>query len=666
MLKSHLPKILLFSVAFAAAALGACLLVPAKYEGFVQILIDQKALVQTQAVSPIDQSVSDLIDFTRSRSITTQVQQLTSFQVLSDAGDAAARELNVPADRLDEFQAVNMRDNISVDAEIGSDIMTLRVHMTDPRYAQAFAGQAYQAFQKQNDRNTRELAGRAITFLEAQMEKANKTLHGFDVRTRQIREKFNAPDMGQQIGAEINLLAKLRDTRDQARIELNAAGGRVQRLRAELAGMPREIEASRTDAFNINQQQLEQQVSIAKAELAKLEARYHPEHPSVREAKELVNKLEAEVENHKKRLDASRTMAPNPNRQALAGQLAEARGLHSAGQQRVAQAEREYERANAGLKVFPAAQMEIEDLSRQKLSMEKLVMTYNERLETLRLAQQGRIAPTRLVTPATVLPNPVSPKTGINTLIGAIAGLIVGFVVALRSESRNLPIRSLGQLNAISFEPVYRVIPELKSPFRGLAKTPPEAYETLLVNCLRSDKRPYRVAIVGVARESGASTTALNYAIGAQRRGLRSVLVTTDPRTSIRKALGSSFPEAGGKSRVEGAFDVLNYAGKMLVSGDHGRTALDAGVVSAEADLTVFDLEPTLESADYAILSQLVDEVILLVRSDRVKTVDFLTAQQALRDAGCPHVVVVFSRTSLAVVETDRLTFHEEIRALPT
>jgi hypothetical protein len=104
----------------------------------------------------------------------------------------------------------------------------------------------------------------------------------------------------------------------------------------------------------------------------------------------------------------------------------------------------------------------------------------------------------------------------------------------------------------------------------------------------------------------------------------------------------------------------------MLVSGDQGKTRLADNITATETDVTIFDVEPSLRSADYVILGQHVDEVILLVRSDKVKTVEYLTAQQALTDAGCPRVTVVFARTPAAAVVTDQVAFADEVRALPS
>ena len=81
--------------------------------------------------------------------------------------------------------------------------------------------------------------------------------------------------------------------------------------------------------------------------------------------------------------------------------------------------------------------------------------------------------------------------------------------------------------------------------------------------------------------------------------------------------------------------------------------------------MTVFDFEATTESADYAFTASQLDEVVLLVRANRVNSVDFLAVHQALKASGCPVITIVLARGT----ENDALADApdpEEMRALPS
>jgi hypothetical protein len=185
-----------------------------------------------------------------------------------------------------------------------------------------------------------------------------------------------------------------------------------------------------------------------------------------------------------------------------------------------------------------------------------------------------------------------------------------------------------------------------------LNNAPPEAFESLLLNYLRSDKRPYRVAVVGLNKDSGASITALNMAVAGERHGSKVLYVQCDAKGALSR-VGHKDLQAGQEVKVSTHIKATAATSVLDVSGRHSGMA--NGIASKEADLTVIDLEPTTRSAEYAFVAPLMDEVILLVRAGRARSVEFLQAQQALRDAGCPKITVVFTRSSDFSVVVDAI-----------
>ncbi len=227
---------------------------------------------------------------------------------------------------------------------------------------------------------------------------------------------------------------------------------------------------------------------------------------------------------------------------------------------------------------------------------------------------------------------------------------VFGVLSMLATEAKRQPVRFLAQLNALALRPVYRLVPELRQPYRGLAKAPAEAFDSLLANYLRSQNRPYRVAVVGIVKDSGASTAAINLAIAGARHGARVLMVQCDPRGGISRMTGKVAPADGEVIEISPLIKGTTAESVLTLIGDRN-PELASSIRQNEADLTIVDLEPTTRSAEYAFLAPHVDEVILLVRAGRSKSVEFLQAQQALKEAGCPVITVAFTRSSdLAVV----------------
>lgn len=659
MIKSYWMRLALFVGAGALLALAVSMALPKKYEAVLQILIDQKIMSMQPASSPAEGTVIDLLDASRGRSITTQVEQLISFKVLGDAADSVARARGIQLTEDSELHPVNLQNAILVGAEATSDLITLRVRMSEAKLAEEVANGIFTGFRDLNERNAAQLGNSATASLQNQYDRLTDELQKADQRLRVLRESSNTPNVDVRVQSESNNLSRLKELRDQAEIEYISAQNRVQQLEAESRKMSERVYASNTETVNPTVQRLEQEILMLRAQRDGLLDRYQPDHERVQAVESQIRSLRNDLIAQERQIKNSTSTQANPNLLQLTGELAQARAVLKAMQGRVSAANSEVATLEGQLKELPKVQMETQELLRQQIVLERNRADVQSKLAILEAAQRGRTAPVQLVTPPTALPNPVSPKPVINILFGMFAGLIFGVLSMLATEGKRQPVRSLAQLNALAFQPVYRIIPELRQAFRGVGKAPAESYETLLVNFRRSEKRPYRVGVVGITKDSGSSTTALNMALAADRHGYSSVVVESDPRHPIRRMVSRS---SGGQTTgdMTKVSDHVNLLSPEVLNA----ASVPAEVQKLERELTVFDFEPTTVSAEYAFAASNLDEIIVLVRAGRVSSVDFLRAQQALADSGCPVVTIVFSRTSDLEVIPDAVEARETPKAL--
>lgn len=654
MIKSYWLRLFLFALGGAVVALAASMVVKKKYEALVEIMIDQKPMTQSFAQSNAEQSVSDMLDFVRPRSLTTQVQQLTSFGIIREAARRVAQQRNLPDPMEDQNSVLyppTLMDSLSVSADATSDIIGLRVRLPDPDLAQSVAREIYLAFVDQNSTNTRELAGRAIDFLKDQYTDIDKQIKAIDAEQVKVKTEIGSPDIQTSVQAEIANLNDLRRQRDGAMLDLVTARQKVMEMERVYETLPKNQDFGTSKSPNPLYQNIQSQIYQAETDKEALLKRYTEERDEVRAVQAKIDGLKNTLVAMKGQeyIVGQSSSGVSGQKQTLQSSIAEQKGLLNGFEKRYQEASKLVDDREAFLKKLPAVQARLADLNRQQLVLERLYQAYEDRLKTLQAAKTGRVTPTREVTAATAIPEPVSPKVLVNTLFGIVVGLIFGVLSMLAAEAKRQPIRSLSQLNQLAFRPVYRLVPELRAPFRGLSKAPPESFETLLANHLRSTNRPYRIAIVGLTKDSGASTTAINLAVAGARHGSRVLMVECDPRGSLARIAGKQ-PSPGEVVEVSPLIRGMAIETLLSLSGERNPEILTS-VRDQEADLTIIDLEPTSKSAEYAFIAPHVDEVILLVRAGRTKSVEFLQAQQALKEAGCPQVTVAFTRSSdLAVV----------------
>jgi polysaccharide biosynthesis transport protein len=655
LIKAYWLRLLLFAAGGALIALVLSAFAPKKYEAVVEIMVDQQPMSQQMAITAAEQSVQDLIAFGRARSLVTQVQQLVSLGVIRTAADRVAVQFNrqPPTDPSDDLNPFNLQQNILVSAEQQSDLISLRVRMKDPILAQAVAREMYLAFIDQNAGNTRSLAEQAIQLLERQSEDINSQLRAIDERTTALKVEHQMPDLMNQTQAEVQALNTLKQARDVAQMEIAAASRRVEELTREYRNAGSTESGGVATTPNPIYQRLRTDLIMVDSELAAARVRYTDDHEMVQQLLERRRQLENELANQPEKIVSQEMNVQNSNRLALRNALSEARAQLASARARIIEVEREVAVKERRMQELPVVQAQLVDLMRQQAALEKVYFGFMDRLKSLKAAQMGRLAPSREVTPATALPDPVSPKPLVNTLFGLVAGLILGVLSMLATEAKRQPVRSLAQLNALALRPVYRMIPELRAPFRGLSKAPPESFESLLANYLRSPSRPYRIAVVGVNKDAGASTAAINLATAGERHGSKVLVVCCDPKGSLARLAGKQPPTDGSVMDISPA--IKGMARDTALALTPGTSGLAPDITALEADLTIIDLEPTTKSAEYAFIAPHVDEVILLVRAGRARSVEFLQAQQALRDAGCPTVTVAFTRSSDLAVVSDAL-----------
>lgn len=666
MIKSYWLRLLLFIVAGAGIGLVVSVVSPKKYEAIMQIMIDQAPPVAPQVTSEAAGQVIDIKNFSRPRSVATQVEQLTAFGILGTAARNARAALRANDDD-EELQPDEIQNSLTVSADATSDIITLRIRLSTPERARIVAREIYQAFAGQSTDSSKDAATRASASIGSMLGKLRDQLTIIDSRLETLRSR-GAVDPINQLQQLFTSIERLKDARDGLLIEYAGQLKRRQGLVAELAKTTEKAFQTDSSYENPAIQNFKTQIATAKAQRAAALNRYMEDHPIIKEIDLSIENLNAEIKRLEKqegRLKGGVTTAANPIRQNLQGLLATVDADIMSLKDKIAESNATLAAREREQQRWPRIQNEYQKLLREQVALEKKYTDARAELASTQAMDRARTAPSELVTEPTAMPDPVSPKHFINTLFGLVGGLILGVLSMLSTEGRRQPIRSLAHLNSLASQPVYRIIPELRMPFRGLNKPPAEPYETLLVNFRRSEKRPYRMGIVGITKDAGASITSLNVALAAEKHGNRALIVETDERSTIRRLLHRQGISVEGQvSHVTPFVSLYTVDALRQVQNADGTTDFGADIATLESDLTVVDFEPATESAEYAFAASHLDEVVVLVRAERTKSVEFLHAQQALAESGCPVVTVVFARSSDLQLVTDAVESYEAPKAL--
>jgi uncharacterized protein involved in exopolysaccharide biosynthesis len=645
MLRTYWLRLLITSLVFAGIAYFQAMKGAKKYEATAQIMIDQQQMATSFASTPQERSTQDLLAFARPRSIETQVEQLTSFGVLEEAGADAAAKLGKPTpDPESDFFATNLFTKIFVDAQPGSDIITLKVYMDSPESSRVVAQSIYDAFSRMNQKNAERLGAAAADTLQSQLQPIKNHLAEIEQGLEKLRTSANTLDLPTQVVADVQSRSNLASVRDQASMEYASWTARLAALKAFKAIVPAQISSYEVSTPNPLLQQAMSQVQAAIAERSQMLETFNDDAPQVQEVDRKIKSLQDSAKALAKTIVASRNTQPNPTYQNLVSQITDAEASAAAAKSKLEAADTALEARSVKNGEIPRQLSENDRLNREKLAYESQYQTLSQQLGTLATSKVGRSSPSQLVTPPFAKPDPISPRPMGNAATGAVAGALLALISMFLVESKRQPIRTIAQMNSLAFEPVFRVIPELDATRRGFTPRIHESFETLLLNFLHSTNRPYSIGVVGITPGAGATHASASLATAAIRHGYSVAVVDRDPKQSMKK-----LAERGQK--------LVAQAGARLTF----RSLTTDGPVQPETelaqapDLVIHDFAPAVSSAEYALEAGKLDEVVVLVRAGATKSVDFMQVQQALKDAGCRHITLVFTRSRDFTVVTETM-----------
>ena len=267
---------------------------------------------------------------------------------------------------------------------------------------------------------------------------------------------------------------------------------------------------------------------------------------------------------------------------------------------------------------------------------------------------------------------PVSPNKVRDAVLGLVAGLIVGILIAFVRERFDDRIKSPEEIERRVGAPVLAAIPRIRS-WRRVEEAPlvmisdpkspvAESYRTLGTNLRYAASREALkiVMVTSALGGEGKTTTSANLAVALARAGKRVILISADLR---RPRMHLFFDIENDHGLAEALVDStelfslvknpgmdnlrLLVAGPVpddpaeLLSGTHAAQVVQA--LGEVCDLVIVDTPPVLAVADASILSGLVDATILVMDAQHSSRSALDQARYQLENAGARIIGVVYN-----------------------
>ncbi|MBI5395346.1 MAG: polysaccharide biosynthesis tyrosine autokinase [Verrucomicrobia bacterium] len=392
---------------------------------------------------------------------------------------------------------------------------------------------------------------------------------------------------------------------------------------------------------------LQGSLQAADLQLVKLLQTYGPEHPTVKDAQATSKKLDEQLEDAinvmRKGLQISFEVA-RAKVDALEKELNTAR---TTGAEKEPTKYIPYENAVKELEF----QMSLRDTIKVRVSQEAISIKIPR--TAVEIVDQAR-APTA----------PVKPNIPLYLGLAAIAGLVMGIMLAFFIEYLDTSVKTIDDVERYLGLPVLGVIPQNVELLSTVGQDSPhaEAYRVLRANIEFGKKDPQAnsITVVSAGAGEGKSTTLFNLSVVCAQNGDKVLVVDSDMR---RPTLHKRF----GVSNEIGLTDVLMNDAKMedviqstnvpnlyfLPSGKLPKIAI--GILKSQKmrdliqdlkmryDLVLFDSPPIMGVSDASVLASEVDFAILVIQYRKYPRAMPARAKQAVENVGGRLIGVVLN-----------------------
>ena len=319
----------------------------------------------------------------------------------------------------------------------------------------------------------------------------------------------------------------------------------------------------------------------------------------------------------------------------------------------------------------PKPNLDLETLSHIVYVRQQIYGDLLQQYETARTNEQLRVNAITLIEPAKIPEKQDSPKLLLNSVLGLIAGLLFGVILAFIVEGLDDSLHNLEDVQAITQLPILGLIPELKTKSKinvgqvtfpnGKLTTIPsfDQLRTRILQSAATDVSPLKILITSPEPGTGKSTVASNLAISLTKGGKRVILIDMDLRRPVQHTIFGIPNKDGLSDYLKGnkpLEDVLlptkiielqiitagtvDFDPFVLFSVDN----LDKlfGELSRRSDYLVIDSPALLSVADPMVLATKVDELILVVtryKTER-RNLQFTIHQLENLDANITGIVI--------------------------
>ncbi|MUG92005.1 polysaccharide biosynthesis tyrosine autokinase [Scytonema sp. UIC 10036] len=557
-----------------------------------------------------------------------------------------------------------------------TDILKISYTDPNPKTASQVVNTVMAIYLEQNLLSHRAEASAARKFLEKQLPNAEIILRKIEIELRLFQEENNVIALEPEASQSVEISANLQQQINNLKSRIADVKAQSQAVRKQLGMNPEDAVIMTSLSQSPGVQDILKEIQQLESQLAGRRIVLKDTHPEILNLEQKLESLQAILQQRLKKVTGTTQLKQNGNlqvgilQQQLTAKLVELestrQGLDSELSTLTKLAANYRERQTN----FPKLQQRQRQLERKLQAAQSTYSLLLQRLQESRLAENQNLGNANIVSEARVPEEPLSSPI-VSYLSAGLLGILASLATIYLLETTDKLIKTVDEAKELVGLTLLGVIPsfskskkstrgnfepELHTPqliVRDIPRSPiSEAFRMLRANLkfMKADRDLKVLVVTSSIPREGKSTVAANLALAMAQMERNVLLIDADLHHPVQHKIWDLRNNQGLSNVIVGQADIRTAIKKVmdnlyvLPSGvvppspasllDSKRMASLIDKFGVNYDSVIIDAPSLTVAADAAILGQMADGVLLVVRPGMVDSVNATLAKELLEKSG--------------------------------
>lgn len=594
---------------------------------------------------------------------------------LYDHGDLQFLIAERPADNTLKFTVVDvdksadaLQENVSASQIKNTYLVLLKARSYSPELSVRIANTLAREYINYSLAMVREAARGSKEFIESQIAVFGEELSKAEEELRRYKEKAGIFLLDESAKEIITAAAEFEVERARAVVELQEVESTISNLEEELSEDEASYGAYKKLASypTVSNSPL---IVTLKEKLKSLEVQRQElllkngTSTEIADIEKRIAAVENDLQEATKKIVLAGPPVQDPVLMSIITNIINSETRAIAVQSRIDALDQIIDRQNRRLRRLPEAEVNLAQLTRQKMANEEIYTMLMGKLEESKIAEAMQISEARIIDMATVPDAPVQPKKKQYTILGFLLGICVGIGGAFLLENLDTSLKSSKEIEEMTGLSVLATIPLVKENHRPRVPTIDEphsqiaeAYRILRTNlAFAATAKPIKsVLITSTLPQEGKTTTCINLGITLAQQGHNTIILDCDFRRPMLHNYFAQLVKDNHHGLSDVLLDRLKLKESIVRSTTENLSFVTSGTIppnpaellgSVKMDgimnqfkenyeYVIIDAPPALGVADARVLGKIADAIVVVVMARKTSRDAVLEVKDELERSG--------------------------------